>query len=152
MTDDPRNADNRIADLATAADYFEYGTLGWIRSRGLDLDDYCAYLASFTWSSSRPGVGARRICDVIARQVAASGALDATVTGDDSDASIDLVGPDAATLEWTGATAADTYREIELVFGAVATRLGHTLDLEAREGTATIRVRPSRTTASADRT
>jgi hypothetical protein len=152
LTDDPGSVDKRIEDLATAADYFQYGTLGWIRSRGLDLDDYCAHLASFTWSSSRPGAGARRIADVIARQVAASGALVATVTGDDSEASIDLVGPDAETLEWTGATAADTYREIELIFGAVATRLGHELALEAGDGAARIRIRPSETTGSADRT
>jgi len=145
MTDDPRGADERMADAATAADYFQYGTLSWIRSRGLDLDDYCAHLASFTWSSSRPGVGARRIADVMARQVAASGVLVATVTGDDSEASIDLVGPDPETLEWTGATPADTYREIELIFGAVATRLGHTLDLEAREGAARVRIHPVET-------
>jgi hypothetical protein len=143
VTDDPRSAEDRAALAATAAAYFQYGTLAWIRSRGLDLEDYSAYLASITWRSSRAGVGARRIAEVVAMQVAASAAFVATPSGDDSEARIDLVGPDTETLEWTGASAADAYRQIELIFGAVAARLGHTFVLDAREGTAVIRIRPT---------
>jgi hypothetical protein len=144
MTDDARSAaDARIAAVAGVAAFFQYGTLGWIRDRGLDLDDYNRYLASFSWQTSRPGVGARRIAEVVASQIAASGAVEATVTGHDKEAMIDLVGPNDETLRWAGASREDAYRQIEGVFGPIALRLGHTLRLEAHGATARVLIRPT---------
>ena len=142
MTDELARLEARRARAAGVAAFFQLGTLAWIRRRGLDLDDYAAYLASFSWATTKPGVGARRIADIVAEQIAAPETVSASASGDDSEARVDIVGPDPELLAWAGADGADLYREIELVFGPLAARLGHTFELEHGEGAGRITVRP----------
>jgi len=145
MTDETSELERRVARTAGVAAFFQLGTLAWIRRRGLDLDDYIAYLASFTWSSLEPGIGARRLADIMAAQVAASGAFTAAAAGDDFESWIDLVGPDTELLAWAGADPADLYREVELVYAAALARLGHRMDLVRAPTGARIRLRPKTT-------
>jgi hypothetical protein len=141
MTDETNELERRLARAAGVAAFFQLGTLAWVRRRGLDLDDYLAYLASFTWSSLEPGIGARRVADIMAAQVATSGAFSATATGDDGQAWIDLVGPDAELLAWAGADADDLYREVELVYTPALLRLGHRIELVRGPSAARITIR-----------
>ena len=144
MTDERAGLEARRARAAGVAAFFQLGTLAWIRRRGLDLEDYAAYLASFSWSSTRAGVGARRIADIVAEQIAAPETVSAHVSGDDSEAQVEIVGPDRDLLAWAGAEGDDVYREIELVFGPVVARLGHTFELEHDQGAGRITIRPIR--------
>ncbi len=142
MTDDLARTQERLDRAQGVAAAFQVGTLGWIRRRGLDFEDYCAYLASISWATTKPGVGARRMADVMAAQIAAPGVFDATATGDDAEARIELVGPDPEALAWGGASADDAVRQVELIFGPVARRLTHIFELRRHDSGASVTIRP----------
>ena len=138
FTDEERFA-QAMGDLA----FFQFGTLGWIRERGLDLDDYCRYLGESAASAWPSDMTATTIASYIALNVSSCGVMTATAEGDDSEARVRITGPDEETLSDTCADRSDVGRQIEVVFGTILERLGHTISVQATGDALVATIRPT---------